>query len=291
MTAQRAALVCVVVAASSCVPDGPPVEPRGAAGVHLTPSATSRGDRLATADGWDVAIEAVVVRALLAVSADANGGVAKVIALDGSRDSSFFIPAIRVGRATVSLDFDAAYLDAPPLPGAERVEGEAQLPPATAARLRQPEQLAETGGEPGAAANVGPSVIVRLVGRRGDRVVRVDVAFAADRIAFGRSDSPGRSAPPSPVVDVVEDDVRLVEMRIAAEELLVESGAPLTTATFGPFDEADADRDGVASPAEILKATIACTKCEALGVANEVGRAPLSRALKQRARRVIVPRP
>jgi hypothetical protein len=98
---KTAAVICASVLLAACVPATEDLNPRGAAGFDLVPSATSLGEPFTTADGYTLSVErAVLVMQASAKLPAANGsyfGASEEINWDTRTQALLFVRALPIG--------------------------------------------------------------------------------------------------------------------------------------------------------------------------------------------------
>jgi hypothetical protein len=93
----------------ACVPATEDLNPRGAAGFDLVPSATSRGESFTTADGYTLTIErAVFTMQAVTRSSGASGeffGSTEEATWDSNTQTLLFVRALPIGQITLLCEF------------------------------------------------------------------------------------------------------------------------------------------------------------------------------------------
>lgn len=221
-----------------CVPATSPREPRGAAGVVTRPTAATRGAAFVTSDGWTVRIEALYLRAVVSASSTLTEefGSSEEYVWNAAEEHTLYARAVREGAAEVQVHLQPGFTG-------RRAEDEATnlgVSAEVGARFSAPDEAPAIGDGSGT-----PAVVVRAVGEKDGRRVRIDVGYSTTSIE-------------SPVfrVEVVRDDVRATPMDVRGEELFAFSDDGLSR--FEPLADADTSGDGLADASELRAARAPC---------------------------------
>ena len=265
-------------AASACVPASEPAEPAGAIGFVTVPTAASQGEPFATDDGWTVRIETLVLQLHVSASTSSSGqgggrysGDYADYRFAANQRVELYGRGLNVGPATATANLGGGYVgDSYQDYGSEDRIEILGVPPEASARFRGLAEVNEVGGTP----YYGPSVLMVARGQKAGRTLTVDFTMAASNYTGGGGER-------STAGVVHEDALTVAPLAVMGEALFVDEARGQLL--FEPFADADQDRDGVTTGAEL-----GATTTLALGpIRKPLG---LVDRLLQRADRLLVAR-
>jgi hypothetical protein len=258
-----AAALVLVLALATCVPAGTDESPHGAAGIMIRPSPASRGQPLATADGWTIWVDRLAVQVLISahdVSSSYTGGGA-LYAFSAASDQQFVIRALPVGQVLVGVS----------LTGLENDETEAILadPPAAhgigpdiAARFQEQPDSVDPDGMPLGLRDLdagfesssfgglsfGPTIVIAVHAEKGERIVTFD-------LSLGEPDRDERRRP----LSIQPNAVANIDVPLDVEALFTNEAGVVV---FDDIAAADIDGSGQISPEELRRLNVPpCPGC------------------------------
>lgn len=253
-----ATLLSLVPFSMACVPATAELDPRGAGGVVVEPSAPTRGEPFVTSDGWTVTFGTFAFRAVLFASAETEDG-SRFSETDeqiwGSTRAEMFVPAVRVGPCHVNLLLSSAYVGPPGSDAASSAADSRRGPGVELSIVERFLRLADnsrpnwSGEEAGFGR--GPTVVFALRAEKAGKTYVLDLALQSDE---------GNDWRAGPTIDVRANDVVFAPWSVRAERVLeVKPGVT----SFSDLAEADdkGDHDGRITAAELLAIDIGWESC------------------------------
>ena len=255
--------------AFACVPSTDDLNPAGAAGFALVPSAATRGEPFSTEDGYVVTIDAVVIlldlfaypRRDYPYSAEGLQGGNDTVLISGKRTEPLYLPGVSTGETTLNVSFSQLFLGADSI--LEPVTDDAvreYLP-----RFEQPADLILEFGEPRPSPPpFGPSMLISLHAVGNGRTYRSSFTLDVDSVTTNVGPSmlvtanSLQTAPLDVRAELLFMDVDTCGNRCSAGYGEDHAGPPYSDEAlaslppvFGPFALADADGDGIITGAEL----------------------------------------
>lgn len=228
------AVLAVAAAALSCVPASEPRPPAGAAGFDVEPSPAARGEPF-DSDGWTLTIEKLVIRAYVSVrQADSSavyGSSEGASLLDARKTAQIYATAIPVGPAQIGATMSGRYISRDNEEFQSDV-GDIDVNGIDPGDVKRFEYVSDEGfkqTEYGYNPGRGPSVLLVMRARRGEREVSLDLALNSD--SFGAFEA---SVP----IEIRADALALAILDVVPEAVFRDDFG------FGKLANHDADGDG-----------------------------------------------
>ena len=245
-------VACSLLLGLACVPSTNDLDPHGAAGFELQPSATTTGQPLDTVDGYRVTVDHFVANVLVfaetAASRDAGDydGTSQQTLLDVAHPEPCYSPGVGAGRAL--LRFSYASSAVPPTRDLDPVVQAAAA--SYLDRFRRPADVGEIVIVNDVTAPFGPSIALAVHAVGHGHTYDFDLTFDA---------TGGFSFDPEPSVEVTGNALATTPLEADVELMFYH---PTGALTYGPpdlaagpqfadFAAADADGDGHLTAAEI----------------------------------------
>lgn len=252
-------LILLLAGAVACVPATVELEPRGAVGVRIVPTAGSRGEPFVSADGWSIRVTTFAVALELSAGEVSEGGVSSFggtqMNIDGSEPADGIVRALPAGReqsALVNLPYRSIArgvcyscygIELDTFTPEMRARFLQTVYPAPQCEFADPfTAVTEDRVGAGDCMQQGPNVWIVVEATRGDRRLTLDVALDAYVYRYMEATS-------SPLL-VTRDSVVFTQMSLSAERIFALDDGVVR---FDEYAAADADGDGRITFLELIE--------------------------------------
>jgi hypothetical protein len=264
MSPSRVLLSGLVVALTTCVPAGTDENPHGGAGIVVRPSPASRGQPVATTDGWTIFVDRLAVLASVSLQ-DASGGYTSQQALymfSAASDQELVIRALPAGPVRIGLgltgfeneEMEASLADPPAMHGVDpdvvaRFERTPDTvdPDATGRGYREIDGGYESSSTAG--LGFGPVVVIAAHAEKAGRIVTFDVSLGQPETGGKRADA----------LTVRSNTLTTLDVPLDVEALFTNEAGAIV---FDDIAAADVDGNGQVSPDELRRLNVPpCPGC------------------------------